>query len=73
MREYTAGGRDASFSVLITNEDPSSSIGAQRVRLNGCNLNELIIAKIDADAEFLDYDVSFTFNDYDILESFRVG
>lgn len=73
MRNYTANGVDTLFDVVVMNEDPTSAIGRQRIRLNSVSLNELVVAKVDADAEFLDTEVAFTFNDYDILNSFNRG
>ena len=70
MERYVKQGIDVYFSIIVTNDDPGSIIGLQRVQLNGCNLNELIIAKIDADAEFLDTNLAFTYEDYDLLDSF---
>ena len=70
MENYVKNGKDVYFDIIVKNDDPSSIIGAQRVKLNKCNLNELVIAKIDADAEFLDTDLAFTFEDYDLLDKF---
>lgn len=70
MEDYIKTGKDTFFSIVITNEDPSTALGAQRVRLNEVNLNSMIVASLDADAEFLTQDVDFTFTDYDILEEF---
>jgi hypothetical protein len=68
--DYIKTGKDIFFSILLTNEDPSIALGAQRIRLNGVNLNEVVIASLDADTDFLTQDVAFTFDDFDILNEF---
>ena len=59
------------FEIQVTNEDPTSSVGRQTVILKECNLNSIILAKFDADAEFLDEDIEFTFDDFAIPEVFH--
>ncbi|WP_327198044.1 phage tail tube protein [Paenibacillus larvae] len=56
---------------MITNEDPASEIGAQTVILKNVNLDEVIIAKLDIEGDALDEEVSFTFDDVDIIDSFK--
>lgn len=70
MLEYIKTGKDTYFDIQLVNEDPSSTIGKQTVVLKGVNLNKVIIAKGDADADMLDEDIDFTFEDVDILDSF---
>lgn len=71
MVDYAKSGVDTYFSILVTNEDPTSSIGLQRVKLIDCNIDEIDVAKIDVDADFLDQSVNFTFSDVDILDEFK--
>ncbi|HHX19594.1 MAG TPA: phage tail tube protein [Clostridiaceae bacterium] len=68
---YKQTGEDMYFEIQVTNEDPTSSVGRQTVILKDCNLNSVILAKFDADAEFLDEDIDFTFDDFAIPETFR--
>lgn len=70
MLDYIKNGRDVYFDVTIVNEDPTSSIGRQTVVLRGVNLDSVVAAKLDTEAEVLDEDVDFTFDDVDILDSF---
>lgn len=70
MIDYIKTGKDQYFSVILTNEDPTSELGVQRVRLDGCNLDEADISKIDVDADILDMAVNFTFDDVDLLDEF---
>lgn len=70
MVDYIKNGRDVYFDVTIVNEDPTSSIGRQTVVLRGVNLDSVVAAKLDTEAEVLDEDVDFTFDDVDLLDSF---
>lgn len=60
---YKETGEDVYFDMQITNEDPSSSVGKQTIILKDCNINSGILAKFDADGEYLDEDIDFTFED----------
>ena len=71
MEKYSKTGVDTSFSIVVTNEDPSTDLGAQRIRLNGVNMNSLVIAQVDAETEFLTQDVDFTYDDFDVLDEFN--
>lgn len=67
---YNKTGKDIYFTMTVTNEDPASSVGKQTTVLYNCNLDTQLLAKIDVDAEVLDEDADFTFDDFDILNSF---
>ena len=71
MLDYIKTGKDIYFDIQIVNEDPSSNIGRQTVVLKNVNLDSVIVAKVDTENEFLDEDIDFTFDDIDILDSFR--
>lgn len=68
--KYAKTGKDTYFDMMITNEDPTSTVGKQTIVLYNCNIDSTILAKIDVDADALDEDVDFTFDDFDILDSF---
>ncbi|MNU85099.1 Phage-like element PBSX protein XkdM [compost metagenome] len=70
MYDYIKTGKDTYFDIQTVNEDPGSSIGKQTVVLKNVNLDSVILAKLDVDAEFLDEDIDFTFDDIEILDSF---
>lgn len=70
LYKYKETGEDIYFEMQVTNEDPSSAAGRQTTTLIGCNLNGGTIAKIDADAETLDEDIEFTFEDWELPEKF---
>lgn len=70
MYDYIKTGVDTYFDIQITNEDPTSTIGAQTVTLKNCNLNSVIFASLDTESEVLEEDVEFTFDDVDLGQSF---
>ncbi|MDQ0175988.1 phage tail tube protein [Bacillus chungangensis] len=70
MLEYIKTGKDTYFDMQVINEDPTSSIGKQTTLLKFVNLDEAFMAKLDVDSEYLDEEVSFTYEDVDILDSF---
>lgn len=69
---YKETGEDVYFDMQITNEDPSSSAGKQTVILKDCNIDGGILAKFDADGEYLDEDIDFTFEDFSMPDKFAV-
>lgn len=71
LYRYKETGQDAYFDIQITNEDPTSSVGRQTIVLKDCNVDGGILAKFDADAEYLDEDLDFTFEDWEMPEQFR--
>lgn len=70
--KYKESGEDTYFTIQVTNEDKNSSIGRQSVILKQCNLDGGILAKIDVDADYLDEDISGTFDDFDMPETFSL-
>lgn len=72
MLEYKRTGQDTYFEIQITNEDPTSDAGRQTVVLYDCNQDDGTLAKFDADGKYLDEDISGTFEDFDMPESFNL-
>jgi len=70
MYKFKSRGEDVYFDIQISNEDPTAGVGRQTVILKGCNINTSVLAKFDADAEFLTEDLDFTFEDFEIPETF---
>ncbi len=70
LANYKKTGQDVYFDIQVTNEDPGSGVGRQTVILKDCNMDGGILTKFDADAEYLDEDMDFTFEDFEIKESF---
>lgn len=72
LANYKKTGQDIYFDIQVTNEDASSGAGRQTVILKDCNMDGGILTKFDADAEYLDEEMNFTFEDFEIVESFNV-
>lgn len=70
MLRYKETGEDVYFEMQITNEDPSSAAGKQTVILNDCNIDGGILAKFDADGEYLEEDMDFTFENFSMPYKF---
>lgn len=72
LYHYKETGEDIYFDIQVTNEDPTSSVGRQTVILKDCNIDGGILAKFDADADYLEEDMDFTFEDFEIPEKFNM-
>lgn len=70
-QQYKNSGLDFYFEIEITNNDPTSKAGEQIVILRDVNLDEMTIAKLDADAAILDEEMSFTFEDWTLSQKFK--
>lgn len=70
LLRYKDTGEDVYFDMQVTNEDPTSTVGRQTVILKDCNVDGGILAKFDADADYLDEDMDFTFEDFEMPEKF---
>ena len=71
MTSYMQNGIDTYFDILVTNEDPASDAGSQTIVLEGVNLDKVIMAKLDTESDILDEEVSFTFENVRVLDSFK--
>lgn len=71
MVQYKDTGEDVYFEIQITNEDGTSAAGRQTMILMDCNIDGGILAKFDADGEYLDEDMDFTFEDFKMPEAFK--
>ncbi len=72
LYRYKNTGEDIYFDIQVTNEDPTSSVGRQTVILKGCNLDGGVLTKFDADADYLEENIDFTFEDFEIPEKFSL-
>ena len=70
LYKFKNNGEDIYFDIQVTNEDPGSSVGKQSVILKNCNLDGGTLAKFNADKEYLTETIKFTFDDFEIPESF---
>lgn len=71
MLKYIKEGKDTYFEIIIENNDPSSDIQRQSVCLKQVNIDNVTMAKLDINSTELDEEMTFTFNDVDILQSFN--
>lgn len=71
LLKFKETGEDIYFDIQVTNEDPTSSVGRQTVILKDVNIDGGILAKFDADGEYLDEDMDFTFEDWEMPEKFN--
>lgn len=70
VQNYVKNGQLPYFTLQVINDDPSTSVGRQTVALYDVKLQSVPLVLLDADAEFLTEDVSFSFTSFEILESF---
>ena len=70
--KYKQTGEDTYFDLQITNEDPTSGAGRSTKILKDCNIDGAVIAAFDADGEWLEQDVDFTFEDFESPEKFKM-
>lgn len=71
MVKYKDSGEDVYFEIQITNEDKTSDAGRQTIVLIDCNIDGGVLAKFNADGEYLDEDMKFTFEDFKMPETFN--
>lgn len=72
MERYQDTGEDFYFDMQITNSDPTSKLGRQTTILYDCNIDNGILAKFDADGEYLEETMDFTFESFKIPEEFKM-
>lgn len=72
MLKFKETGEDVYFEIQVTNEDPTSSAGRQTIVFVDCNIDGGILSKFDADGEYLDEDMDFTFEDFKMPETFKM-
>lgn len=71
LLEYKNTGVDVYFDMQIINNDPVSSAGVQEIDILGCNTDGGVLAKFDADGEYLDEDIKGTFDDFKMPQEFK--
>ena len=72
LLDFKNTGKDTYFEIQVTNEDPSTSVGRQTVVFIDCNIDGGILAKFDADGEYLDEEVEGIFEDFKMPETFKL-
>lgn len=71
LQEYLKTGKLPYFTLQITNDDPSTSVGSQTVVLYNVKLQKLPVAMLDADADFQEMEVSFSYTNIEVLDWFK--
>lgn len=71
LQEYLKTGKLPYFTLQVTNDDPSTSVGTQTVAFYNVKLQKLPIAILDAEAEFLEMEVSFSYTGIEVLNYFN--
>jgi hypothetical protein len=70
--KYKDTGEDLYFEIQVTNDDPASASGRQTIVFMDCNIDGGILAKFDADGEYLDEEIEGTFEDFKMPEKFKI-
>jgi len=73
MKRFKDNGMDIYFDIQVTNDDPTASdnVGTQTIILKDCNINGGTLAKFNADSEYLSENMDFTFEDFEMPQSFK--
>ncbi|KYG33894.1 phage tail tube protein [Alkalihalobacillus trypoxylicola] len=66
MLEYIKNGQDLYFTMQVVIDDPSSDRGVERVTLYDVNFDSVKVAGLDVEAEALEEELPFTFEDIDL-------
>ena len=72
LEKYQNTGEDVYFEMEVSNEDPTSAAGRQTFLFQGCNVDDGILAKFDATAEYLDEELAFTFENFIMKNKFNI-
>ena len=71
VSDYAKTGKLPYFTLQITNDDPTTSVGVQTVAFYNVKLQKVPLAILDSDADDLTIDISFSFSSFEILQSFN--
>ena len=71
LENYKNTGEDVYFDIQVTINDPTSAAGKYIVFLTSCNLDGGTLTKFDADAEYLDCNLDFTFDNFSVYKEFE--
>lgn len=67
---YKETGIWPEISITITNDDRASKLGISRTMLYNVMFDSLVLAKVDAEADYLTEDISGTFDDFAKSENY---
>ena len=71
LSDYAKTGKLPYFTLQVTNDDPSTSMGTQTVVLYNVKLQKLPLAMLDADADWLESEIGFSFTNFEVLNYFN--
>lgn len=71
LNDYLKTGKLPYFTLQITNDDPGTSVGKQIVALYNCKLSKVPVAMLDAEADWLEEEVSFSYTSMEVLNYFN--
>jgi len=72
VAQYIRQGTMPYFTLQTTNDDPTTTVGVQTVAYYNCKLSGTIpLSVLDADADMLTMDLSFTYEDFEVLSAFH--
>ena len=72
LAQYIHTGEMPYFTMQTTNDDKSSSVGVQTIAYYNCKLSGTVpVSVLDADADMLTFDFSFTYEDFEVLSRFN--
>ncbi len=72
LMDYKNSGEDIYFDIQVTNDDPASEAGRQTIVFTGCNIDGGVLAKFDAEGEYLSETISGTFEDFKMPDKFKL-
>jgi hypothetical protein len=70
LQDYLKTGKLPYFTLQIVNEDPGTTVGKQTVALYNCKLSKVPVAMLDADSDWLEEEVSFSYTGLEVLDYF---
>lgn len=71
LQDYLKTGKLPYFTLQIVNEDPGTTVGKQTVALYNCKLSKVPVAMLDADSDWLEEEVSFSYTGLEVLDYFN--
>lgn len=71
LKRYKDTGEDIYFTIQVRNEDKTSEAFGQTVILKDVNLDKGVITSFDADGDWGEQDIDFTFEDFEVPEEFK--
>ncbi len=70
ISQYNSTGQEIYFDLHVINEEAAIEGKKQVIVLKNCSIDDLILTKLDVESAVLEENLSFTFEDFEILESF---